>query len=316
MKRVFGAAVVFLSGACGIGVDPGAEFRGGVPSASQVRMDVPASAQKALAAAGTRRDGLETVTAEYYETTRAVTTTVNGATVAVLTLIEKIVNHPATSVKDNVAVWGPHTEALSPNTWRLTVTRRAPNDHSYVLEAKAKSEADSAFRVILSGDHTETGPTLGSGQFLLDFDAAQALPEHDENVGKAQVTYAKLSEGASAQVDADFKRVREDDSKQLVDAKYHYKQESTGGSFEFELRKDFVKGASIEVGAIRSRWLNSGAGRADVRASGGDLSSPATLSECWDTSFARRFLEVSFDPSKNEGSVSLCVFPEAEFAKL
>jgi hypothetical protein len=307
-------AVIAVAVLAGCGVDKADAFRKGVPATNDVALKVPGSAN-GLTSVGTRRDGLEGQTAELYKTTRAVTLTVNGATAAVLNTVHRITTFQATSVTQDSATWGPHTDALSPNTWKLTVTRTAPDSYSYVLEGKAKTEPDSAYRVVLSGSHVHLGENLGTGSFLIDFNLAAQLPEHDSNTGTVQVTYARTSATAEVQIDALFNGVK--DGSQTVDAEYAFRSTpGNGGHFDFELEKDFTGGSATEHGKIRSRWLETGAGRSDVQASGGDLASPMTLSECWDENFASRFFDASFSPSSNYGQASVCAFPTAEFASL
>lgn len=315
MKRVMMAAVAVVGlsmTACG--VDQGEPFRNGFPRAETVKLNLPEN-KTALTGEGQRRDGLEGAIAEFYKLTRGVTATVNGAGGAVLTLVQKIAEHRPTSVNNNVAVWGPHTDALSPNTFKFTVTQTAQNQFDYVLEAKGKTEADSAFRVILSGSHVATGDKLGSGTFLVDWDRARTLPENDGNVGTASYTYSKQTAGAEVSIDALFQKVRDNDTGQLVDVNYKYRETpGNGGNFEFRMNKDWVQGPAIEVLTVKSRWLQTGAGRSDVRATGGDLPAPATASECWDAAFLSRFMTVSYDASKNYGQESVCAFPTAVYA--
>lgn len=315
MHRLLAAAcLLILAAACG--VDPADTFRQGLPTTGAVKLSVPGQGQ-GLTAAGQRSDPLEGQKAEYYALTRGVSLNVNGATAAVLTLVEKIVRNPPTSVQGNVAVWGPHTDPLSPVTWRLTVKRTAPNEHSYILEGRGKSEGDAAFRGVLSGTHLSTGAELGRGSFLIDFDAAQTLPEHGADVGAAQVDYSRLAANSEVTVTATFNGVRDGDSGQRVNATYRYaSQPGQGGSLDFTLNKDAVGGPAIEALSIRSRWNVNGAGRADVRGVGGDLTTPATVTECWDDGFLSRYFLTSFDLAKNYGQAASCAFSTAEYASL
>lgn len=315
-KLLTAATMAMLATACG--VDKGEAFRKGVPRADTVKMNLPGSNQALSSAKGTRTDGLEGDTAEFYGFTRAVTVMVNGGVGFVLVLVEKIVENPPTSVTGNVAVWGPHTDPLSPNTWKLTVTQNAPNDFSYVLEGKGKTEADSAFRAVLSGSHVSTGQHLGRGSFLIDWEQAGQLPEHDANVGSVQITYSRISATDPVQIDAAFDNVRDGETGQLVDALYRFRQQAgQGGSLEFQMNKNFVAGAGIEVLTIRSRWTDQGAGRSDVRGAGGDLGTvQAMVNQCWDAAFAARYLAVSYAPAQNYGQESACAFSTAEYASL
>jgi hypothetical protein len=248
-----------------------------------------------------------------------VTVIVNGGAVAVLNLVEEITEHPPTAVEENRAIWGPHTNALSPNTWRFTVTRTAPNEYSYVLEGKAKTAGDGDYRVVLSGAHVHTGTKLGSGSFLVDWDAAQTLPEHDHNVGRAHYTYARPSAGATISIDADFQGVRDGDTGGVTDASYRYRELSGGaGSLEFQTHKNLAThGDALELLTVKSRWQQTGAGRSDARVTGGDLGeTAATVSECWDSNFLSRYALASYEGFVGYGSEAACAFSAAEYSTL
>lgn len=314
MKKLMLGLLVLVS-ACG--VDKADDFRKGVPRSGDVALKLPAKSGQPLTGVSTRRDGLEGQTSDFYRLTRETTVFVNTGTAAVLTLVEKIVQYPATTVGQDSAVWGPHTEALSPNTWKLTVTRTATDTYSYLLEGKGKAEADSAYRVVLSGNHATMGQNLGTGSFLIDWDLNRQLPEHADNFGTVAVTYSRTSATATTQIDAQFTQVRHGTVEPLVDAQYRYwSTPNQGGSFEFQIQKDLVTGAALENGKIKSRWLESGAGRADAQVSGGDLSAPVTMNECWDSGFLSRFQDTSFSPALNYGVATACAFGTAEYPSL
>ena len=114
-----------------------------------VELKLPGATQQPLTGEGTKRDGLEGETAAFYGFTRGVTVLVNTGVAATLTLVEKIVEYPPTTTTPTSATWGPHTEALSPNTWKMTVTLVEKDVYSYSLVGKGKSEPDSAFRTEL-----------------------------------------------------------------------------------------------------------------------------------------------------------------------
>ena len=316
MKRILPLMLATLA-SCGLDGKTDA-FRNGFPRKSTVELKVPTSAtSQGLSGQSSRQDGLEGELAEFYTFTRGVTVTVNGGVAATLSLIERISEYPPTSMTTDTAVWGPHTDPLSPNTWRFTVTRRADNDYSYVLEGKAKTAPDADFVAILSGAHVSAGKNLGNGSFLLDWDAAQKLPEHEATVGTAQVSYARPASASTVVVDVDFARVKDGDTGQIVDAKYRFRQTpAQGGSLEFQLNKNFILGSSVELLTVRSRWQETGAGRSDVQLTGGDLTAPATASECWDANFMSRSFINSFDAQKAWGNSAACTFATAEYASL
>ncbi len=316
MKKLMLGAMLVVVSACG--VDKADDFRKGIPQAGDVALKLPAKASQPLTSTGTRRDGLEGQTSDFYKLTRQVTVFVNTGTAATLTLVEKIVQHPATTTSADTATWGPHTEPLSPNTWKLTVVRTAPDTYTYSLEGKGKNEADAAYRVVLSGNHVNLGSNLGTGSFLIDWDKDRQLPENANNFGTVTVTYARTSATATTQIDADFVQVRHGTTDPLLDAQYRYwATPGQGGAFEFQLAKDFVATtAALESGKIKSRWLETGAGRADTRLSGGDLAAPVTINECWDSDFLSRFQNASYSPSLNYGAETVCAFATAEYASL
>jgi hypothetical protein len=322
MKRlsIFTAALLVAASGCG------RDFGSGVPTAENVRLEVPASAAQPLTASTSQ--ALQGDHSSFYDLTRSVTAHMNGGVGLVLGLLKAITSFRPTSVHGDTAVWGPHTEDLSPNTWKLTVTEISPGTYSYTLEGKAKTASDSAYVTVLSGEHTPAVDAhgnpiehYGSGHFLLDWDAAQTLPEHGSEVGQAAVTYSRMAApAAEITINVDFTQIR-NDAGNLVDASYRFlRRPGQGGEFQFSTDKDQVNtSTALEHLAIKSRWMSTGAGRSDVIASGGDLSSPATASECWDSAFTSQYMVTSWssDPATNYGSEATgCAFPSAEYSNL
>ncbi|NBD13171.1 MULTISPECIES: hypothetical protein [Corallococcus] len=291
-------------------------FRDGLPSKEMTQVKAPKQNGQGLTAEGPSAMYGQGQKAEYYQATVAATLAVNGGTLWVLGLIEQITKYPPTTLEENKAVWGPSTEALSPTTWRLTVTKSGDASFSWVLEGKAKAADDSAFRAVLSGTQVvavdangERMKGFGSGELLIDWDASRTLPDADDNVGTVEIRYARPSATAEATVDADFHQVRdENDASKRVDGNYHYKASATaGGEFEFATYKDIDNGnplrAKLEKLSIKSRWAATGVGRSDVKVTGGDLVGEATLNECWDANFLSTYFRVSLDPRLGYGEV-------------
>jgi hypothetical protein len=72
-------------------------------------------------------------------------------------------------------------------------------------------------------------------------------------------------------------------------------------------------GPAAEDGVIRSRWLNDGSGRADIRLSGGDLGSAnVTASECWDVNFLESYYTDSANFLPTAGDVATCSFADQD----
>jgi hypothetical protein len=291
--------------------DP-APFKDGLPSKDQVEVKTPKQNGQGLTALYGQGQK-----AEYYQLTFGATVTVNAGTKWVLDLISDITQYPPTTISDTQAVWGPHTDALSPTTWKLTVNKTGAQSYSWVLEGKAKANADSAFKAVLSGSHTvalnangERQKGFGSGQFLIDWDASRTLPNANQNdMGTAEIRYSRTDAAAVASVEADFHQVRDENVQGgRVDAQYRYKQTpAAGGEFDFKFLKNIDSDpllSKLEKLTIKSRWEQTGVGRSDIELSGGDLFGTATLSECWDSNFLSTYFTVSFDPRLGYGTAA------------
>jgi hypothetical protein len=321
--------------ACGMHEDD--SFREGVPTSDAVALKVPggssAVAQGALAADGTTgvRSALLGDQADLYVTTRDLTRVINGGTYSVLTLVRTIVGYPATTVASDSAVWGPYTDPLSPNTWRLTVTRVDLHSYDYRLEARAKQDPDTAFISILVGHHNALvgakGATLegvGSGTFSVDWDAEQTLPEHDKIVGKADFTYARQSLAEAVSIGVVFTGIKDDKTGEIFNAVYQYAATpGAGGDFQYAAHQDALPGpgptnSALELLTIHSRWQETGAGRSDVQISGGDapVTPAVTVSECWDAGFLSQYRNASYDPTTSWGDEASCVFTPAAYSAL
>lgn len=321
-KSLICASLLFVG--CG-GLSTEESFRAGLPTREIVEVKVPQASGQGLEAEvqGQSQQGQ---VSDLYLLTRDATRSVNGGTLAVLALLDQVTKYRPTSLSGDTAVWGPHTEALSPNTWKLSVTRTGENAYSFRLEAKGRTEPDSAFRTILSGQHTarvdaagEPVEGFGSGEFTLDWDQAQTLPERDNNVGRMTARYSRPDETSAATLEVDFRQVRDDqEPTRRVDARYGYRSTpGSGGEFDFVLSNNFHAGTARERLSIKSRWQQGGAGRSDVKLSGGDLPGEATVNECWDTAFASRFLRVSYDPRQGYGTEATdCAFTPASYSSL
>jgi hypothetical protein len=321
---------------CGGGED--GAFEGSTPTKDTVALQVPgggtATATGALTDGDVRKSALIGEKADAYKLTVAITDVVNGSTVAVLALVHAVIQYPATTVSGDMAVWGPYTEPLKANAWRLTVTKVAQHEFAWHLDGKPKASDDSAFVVVLSGMHTralDAGGRLlhgfGSGNFSIDWDAAATLPDHDDNVGQASFTYSRIDPAAVTTIDVAFHGIKDKDrAGEIFDAVYHYAATpGAGGDLQYGANQDDYPGpgptgTAKETLALHSRWKETGAGRSDVRVTGGDLAtSPfgmVTSSECWDAGFGSVYKLVSYDPTQDWGAESSCAFPSADFVTL
>lgn len=327
-----------LLAAVGCGKADDSEFAGSTPTKETVALELPASAASSAPAAhssglSVKGGALLGDVAKDYVLTATVVGVVNGATAAILNLVRDITDLPPTTVSGDTAVWGPGTDPLSANTYRLTVTRTAPHQFTYVLDGKGKNDPDTAFVTVLSGTHARAldaaGDVMkgfGSGELTLDFDAAAKLPQHDNNVGQIVIDYARNSPTATVTINVTFTGVQDhcdpatcQTSGQLFDAVYAYTSTpGNGGDLQYADVKDYVATTSAkETLEIHSRWLETGAGRTDMQMSGGDVVLGAqTSSECWDANFRSVYSNTTYDPSLDWGAESSCAFTSAAYAAL
>ena len=155
------------------------------------------------------------------------------------------------------ALAGPVTPPLSPVTFRV-VAARGPGGVAYQLEAKPKQAGDEAYVPVAEGVAADDGH---SGEVHLDLAALRALDPGAPSGGDA------LSVGY------DVTPAETHLALALDGANYGYVQRAAGsGDLAF-------RGPD---GAIRSRWLASGAGRAEI-------DDGAVAVECWDDQFRRVF---------------------------
>ena len=279
-------------------------LRAGLPSDEDVKLAVPEkSGSQALL-------GQQ---ADLYGMTRGVTVGVNGGVLWALGLVRHIASMPPTTHPDATHwTWGPSTpKNLEPkNNHKLEATLNDDGSVSYALSGKTVEE--TTFHPLISGTHLKGSVARsGSGSLDLDWDAAHQLHNPGKQVGKAHAQYGFLP-GDGYTVDVDFKQIHDGNSETLVDAHYRFNQPVAGtGTLRFTTQKNLTGDDRLETLSIFSRWLESGRGRGDARATGGSLDTRvATMSECWDDNFGRTFIERSFDAAHDEGDISACAFPD------
>jgi hypothetical protein len=325
---LLGAALALV----GCGKLDGSEFEGSTPTKDTVAMVVPAASSTTAttgASVTVRQSALLGETAKDYVLTATLAYVVNTATVAVLGLVKAVTDYPPTSVEMDTAVWGPSTDPLSANTYRLTVVKQAPHVFGWKLDGKAKTADDSAFVTILSGVHTRAVdangtvmPGFGSGNFVIDWDAADTLPQHDQNVGQMAFTYSRLSPTATVTNDVTFTNIYDNCNPsncnthgQIFDALYTYTATpGSGGDLQYGATENFVATTTAnETLSLHSRWMETGAGRTDIQLVGGDVGTAVeTSSECWDSNFLSVYSAASYDPNDpavDWGAESSCAFP-------
>jgi hypothetical protein len=245
--------------------------------------------------------------APWYVATRDVTRTFNGSSAWVLTLLHTIVGFPATSIHGDTYTWGPWSDALSPAEYKLDVTAVGDGTYTYQLSGRSKTQANARFEVVIDGSaDPRAGDNLGSGEFLIDFDAGKRVNPVDSGDAKGSVD----AHYDLARRHLDLTIMSTDAQGQPALADYAYNAGADGGGdMTFDVSLNAGGTALLETLTLRSRWLASGAGRADARVAGGDLGTiQLTASECWNTAFGRVFYKDSNNFAPTEGLETSCAF--------
>jgi hypothetical protein len=272
------------------------EIQQALPTAEQVQIKLPGAAARQLGQL-----------ADWYVATRNVTRMFNGGSAWVLVLIHTIVQFPVTSTSGDVYTWGPWSDALDPAEYKLDVRALSDGTYSYKLSGRSRTQPGAQFEVVIDGTaDPRPGDDRGKGMFLLDFEAGRRVNpiDADDARGKISVNY----DLAARTLDLGLESIDEQGRPVLGDYAYT-ESPSGGGDMTFQLRGDAGGSTKTEELTLRSRWLATGAGRADARIADGDLGpTGAVASECWDTAFKRVYYtdSVAFKPT--EGTPAACAF--------
>jgi hypothetical protein len=273
-----------------------------IPRAEQVRIDLPAD--------GAREIGQ---LAPWYGVTRGVTLTLNGGTAWVLVLVHLIVQQPPTSVRENTATWGPGSDPLDPANYRLDVTNLGNGTYDWELSADSKSEPGETWEVLIAGNAAPGARDgEGSGDFSIDFDAIRRVdPFSGEDArGVVSVNY----DLDRRHLDMAISTV-EDRAGTPTPVFYDYTYDEAAdrsGNMTFAIHADSDDAGTLaEDAELRSRWKATGAGRADLRLSGGDLQGlQVSAVECWDTAFRRVYYTDSVQWQPTEGNAADCAYTD------
>ncbi|HEX8111785.1 MAG TPA: hypothetical protein VF516_28835 [Kofleriaceae bacterium] len=276
-----------------------------LPTADQVSIKVPKSTTSARTADGDVLGQL----APYYVITLGVTSTFNGGTAWVLTLIHAIVQTPPTTIQGNVYTWDPGSNALDPADYKLVVTANADGTFSYELSGKSKTQPNAQFEILIKGSaDPRPGEAKGKGEFTVDFDAGKRVNpiQNGDAKGSMDVNY----DLAKAHIGLTLTSTDAQGNPAAADYSYTAAADG-GGDMTFGVDANVGGTAALETLTLHSRWLGTGAGRTDARITGGDLGIvQVTASECWSTSFGRVYYHDSGNFALTEGAESSCAIPQ------
>ena len=322
---VGGCALGASLSACTIKQDDASRFGQAIPKGQEVALAVPGSQASGSTAHSSAHGGLTIAGnpppgnnfAQWYVFTRNVSDGVDFGTIAILGIVDVIVHLPPTSVSAHQAVWGPgNGNALDPVVWRMTVNETGIEEYDYKLEGRPKaSTSEGDYKAVLTGHgFGESRPEHKSGWFLLDQDASNALdPMRAHDSGTIKVTFDGRAR-SDTRVTIHAVATHTSDP-QSFDVNVTHNQD-TSGAVDIKAHGDVedIKDGRLEDVTLHSRWMTTGAGRADVDITGGDAPSAGVIaSECWSTAFARSYYTDSAGYRPTEGTASSCVLPQASF---
>jgi hypothetical protein len=310
MRRVL---LVVGSLVAGCGQGSGA-YQAALPTREAVAISVPGPSS-GTSSASERSEALLGAQATFYTMTVQISTQLNGAADGFFGMIDTAVSSPPSGEDATHAYWGPFTDALSPMTVELGVQRVDDQDYNFFLGGKPKGASNSDFTGLLGGSTHRVDATHASGQMEVNFSTMNML-DPTTHPATGAIAFVHDNTADPRTVDVHFGDFLDGTTAGAtpLEATYHYAEHpDTSGSFQFGLRTNFDQDPNgvLEDAALTSRWLASGAGRADLVASGGSLPAGFVVhaTECWDASFGRVYYTEDVDPSKTEGSASACALP-------
>jgi hypothetical protein len=296
MSKLMIMVVLVALGGCDAGnySNEDLDYQLAVPERQDIAIKLPAQAQASDASA------------EHYRTTRNAVTAVGAIADAFLGLIDQVRSNPPTERLSDRRVWGPFPVKGMPQ-WmaRLVIQRQseAPLRFQYGVELRAPGAADTAWLSLINGSFAPNG-NARRGTGVLHFGAAAARAAGYALGGLAGVETLDIE----YQTDAYplHLRITEVTFPAMNSAVFdHTEQQDGSGALLFAVSGD---GPLISDLEIRSRWLGSGAGRADLLVVAGLLMGKQGT-DCWGIDTRPTYVHRDWDALLEQGMESRCVFP-------
>jgi hypothetical protein len=302
------------------------------PDASKFREPIPQQGDAALAIAGSQAAGATTTQAahvgnlhvqglgggggnyaSYYEFTREITDAVDTNTFGIIAAIAAVTSYPPTTMDDDHAVWGPGGDSLDPVNWRVTVTQVADGEFDYEVDGRPHGDTnDKDFQAIVSGHgYGHSHPSYRSGKLTVYSSVLASLDPTQTDGGTAAITYDARAWPKTVVADI----TKNDGSGEWYDASVSHQADGSG-TLVLTALTDVSTPADGKNESVdeTSRWNASGAGRADLKMSGGDFgTSTITASQCWSASFAQTYYTDDVDYQPTSGHAATCAFAQAQF---
>lgn len=302
------------------------KFREPIPTKEQVSLDTGSSSSgsstQSAPGVGTQAptsSGLAT----FYLHTRTLFDGINLGTSYVFGLTHLVTAYPPTTLQTSEAIWGPWSEDLSPAEWRMRVTEVEKGKFEYAWEGRKKGSKDEFRATLIGTGYAKSDARHGKGTFTIDYDTANDLDPgrlgRDETSGKTvvdhDITWVNNTFGPTNIHVVGKPSTREGAT---FDITLVRNGQGKGGDLRLVAHDDLddSKKTAMEDLVMHSRWAGTGAGRADVLLSGGDLPTTVSMvkiSECWGTDFKRTYYTDDASIEAGTGDESVCAFATAEF---
>lgn len=308
--------------------DEADRFRNALPEQKDITLAVNGTAGSSSAAlTGTRAQSLRLQggqgvpsagKAQFYTFTRQVADAVDRGTVGILGAVAVVLDHPPTTLESKKAVWGPvQGSSLDPVTYRFTVTEVGDDEYDYVLDGRPRdSQAEADFQAILSGhgwgkDH----PDRRRGWFTLSHTAENALEAgRSSDTGTVKITFDARAWPFTIDAEVRPEAAGGTGAAPATDIRVTHDENGAGQvGIDTDTNVEGTATSALEATTVTSKWDTTGAGRAVVRISGGDLESELSIQECWSSSYQRTFYSDNLALSADVGSEAACPFAGAAF---
>jgi len=256
-----------------------------------------------------------TLSSEYYLLTRKVTVTFNGIVDAFLGLIDAVRSYPPTERKPGMRIWGPFpNEGHRDWLLRVVIARRSDvklASFEYSVEFRRRADPSAPWAAIIDGTYSLVGGALG-GTGVMNYRTAAAraagypLGDDLKEIDSITIDYDRLGHPSKVNL---FLTSHPSNEKLT----YQYTEETDGSGtllFTFPTTPDEVAKGVAEV-SVRSRWIGSGAGRADVTVTKGTIlmKGGARGVDCWGTDTRKTYVFRSWEGGDVLfGYESACVF--------
>ena len=273
------------------------DFQLAVPERQDIAVRMPAQALEAADAP------------EHYRSTRNTVRSLDGMAEAFIGLIDHVRAFPPSERHEGRRVWGPFPVTENPLfVARLVVEKLSlpaePLHFRYSVEFRLRNDVNGPFAPLLTGEFTPSATRRGAGHLTFTSTAARAAGY--PLGGLAGVETLAIEYKTDAFPTSIKVSVVNFPAKEMAFFE-HDEQENGSGSMKFT----FPAGGAVLQ--IHSRWLGSGAGRADltVMSAGLDWLVGKRGTDCWSIDARPVYVHRDWpDPAHPEfGMESACAFP-------